>query len=468
MIRTRIGRMPVPCSVLFLLLLAPTTFAATLEVKDGQSIQDAVNRAAPGDVIEVYPGTYEESVYIDKDRITLRGVVQENEWPVMEGGRTLNDAVLYSGNDITVEWLKIMHYKGNAIMGQAGNNFSIRYNWIVDTGVYGIFPQYGQNGLVAYNTISGIEDAAIYVGMSDNIDVIGNEVFDSVAGIEIENSRHALVEANYVHDNTGGILVFITPGLPIKTTYDVIVRGNFVVNNNTPNFGAPGSIVAGIPAGTGILVMAGDDVRIEDNLITGNKNAGIIVVDLSFAANVSADPESEPNPDGIAILENFFNDNGEEPVTEIKALMLASKFTTHGPDVIAAGGAEDDDNCILHRDRILHRGVDDWTECDVTTTRDVTSFLLPEGAPPRSTDGESKARLLYNGICAGCHGYDVRMVGPATVTIQALYQGEAQRLADYLADPVKRRPDYPEMPPQGHLSEELRLAVAEYMLSVTK
>ena len=442
--------------------------AGTLEVKEGESIQEAVNRAQPGDTILVYPGTYEESVYIDKDGITLRGVVQDREWPVMEGGRTLNDAVLYSGNDITVEWLKIMHYKGNAIMGQAGNNFVLRYNWIVDTGVYGIFPQYGQNGLVAYNTISGIEDAAIYVGMSDNIDVIGNEVFDSVAGIEIENSRHALVEANYVHNNTGGILVFITPGLPIKTTYDVIVRGNFVVDNNTPNFGAPGSIVAGIPAGSGMVIMAADDVRIEDNIITGNKNAGIIVVDLSFAANVSADPESEPNPDGIQILENFFNDNGAEPVTEVKALMLTSKFTTDGPDVIAAGGAEDSDNCILHRERILHRGVDEWTECEATTTREVASFLLPDGAPPRSTDGESKARLLYNGICAGCHGYDVRMVGPATVTIQALYHDDAERLAEYLANPVKRRPDYPEMPPQGHLSEELRLAVAEYMLNVTR
>jgi cytochrome c551/c552 len=60
------------------------------------------------------------------------------------------------------------------------------------------------------------------------------------------------------------------------------------------------------------------------------------------------------------------------------------------------------------------------------------------------------------------------MVGPATVTIQALYHDDAERLAEYLANPVKRRPDYPEMPPQGHLSEELRLAVAEYMLNVTK
>ena len=89
-------------------------------------------------------------------------------------------------NNIVIENLKIMHYKGNAIMGQAGNNFEIRNNLIVDTGVYGIFPQLGQNGIVEGNIISGIEDAAIYIGMSDNVHVTHNEVFDSVAGIEIE------------------------------------------------------------------------------------------------------------------------------------------------------------------------------------------------------------------------------------------------------------------------------------------
>jgi cytochrome c551/c552 len=90
--------------------------------------------------------------------------------------------------------------------------------------------------------------------------------------------------------------------------------------------------------------------------------------------------------------------------------------------------------------------------------------MLPDGAPPRSTDGEDKARLLYRGICAGCHGYDVRMVGPATVTIQALYGDDAQALAEYIANPAKKRSDYPAMPPQNHLSEELRLQVANYML----
>ncbi|MEC8429186.1 MAG: right-handed parallel beta-helix repeat-containing protein, partial [Pseudomonadota bacterium] len=207
-----------------------------IEVRDGDSIQAAVKAASPGDTIRVYPGTYVETVYVDKDNIRIIGVIEAGERATMDGQGKLNDAILYSGNNFVVENLKIVKYKGNAIMGQAGNNFEIRNNHIIDTGVYGIFPQLGKNGVVEHNVISGIEDAAIYVGMSDNVHVAYNEVFDSVAGIEIENSRHAIVESNYVHNNTGGLLAFITPGLPIKTTYDVIFRNNFIVNNNTPNF----------------------------------------------------------------------------------------------------------------------------------------------------------------------------------------------------------------------------------------
>ena len=121
-------------------------------------------------------------------------------------------------------------------------------------------------------------------------------------------------------DNTGGILVFITPGLPIKTTFDTIVRNNFIVNNNTPNFGIPGSTVAGIPAGTGILNMAGDQTTIEGNIITGNKVIGILITDHMNAPNVTLDPGADPNSDEIAILDNMMWNNGYDTIPEIAAL----------------------------------------------------------------------------------------------------------------------------------------------------
>ena len=431
-------------------------------VNDGESIQEAVENAEPGTTIQVMPGTYKETVYIDKDGIRLVGVIQEGRRAVLDGEGKLNDAILYSGNNVVVENFTITRYKGNGIMSQAGNNWEIRNNLIIDTGVYGIFPQLGQNGVVEHNVISGIEDAAIYVGMSDNVHVAHNEVFDSVAGIEIENSRHAIVEANSVYNNTGGILAFITPGLPIKTTFDVIIRNNFIVGNNHKNFGAPGSTVAGIPAGTGILVMAADDVVIEGNIIRDNKTAGILVTDHGNAANVTTDPDSDPNSDRIKILNNTMINNGYDTIDEVKALML-TELKTGNPDIVRVGPTTD--SCIINRHRYITVGVNDFAECDFTNTFSIGNYLLPP-VPARVIKSEDRGKIAYLGVCAGCHTYTGRMIGPPVQIIQALYMDNPEGLAEYIASPTKKRDDYPEMPPQNYLDEETRLAVAKYMLEV--
>jgi parallel beta-helix repeat protein len=432
-------------------------------VRDGESILQAVKNAEPGTTIRVMPGTYHETVYVDKDGIRIIGVIEAGRRPVLDGQKKLNDAILYSGNNFVVENMEIRNYKGNGVMGQAGNNFEIRNNVVIDTGVYGIFPQLGQNGVVEHNVVAGIADAAIYVGMSDNIHVAYNDVFDSVAGIEIENSRHAIVEHNYVHDNAGGLLAFVTPGLPIKTTQDVIFRHNFVVDNNHKNFGAPGSTVAGIPSGTGILVMAADDVVIEGNVISNNKVAGVIVTDHAHASNITADPESEPNSDRVRLLDNVMLNNGYDTIPDVKALLLAEAKGGKTADIVRVGPSPG--SCIVNRHQYVTAGVGDFGECDFTHTDNISTYLLPP-VPPRAIDPGERGKVAYLGICSGCHIYNGRMIGPAVQVIQALYMDNPQGIADYIAKPVKKRDDYPEMPPQDYLDPETRLAVAQYMLRV--
>ena len=436
------------------------------EVRDGELIMDAVKKAQPGDLIRVFPGTYKETVYVDKNDIIFQGIINNGNWPVLDGSKELNDAFLYSGNGIQIENFKIINYKGNGIMGQAGNNFILRNNWIIDAGVYGIFPQFGKNGLIEHNVLSGIEDAAIYVGMCDNIDVLNNEVFGNVAGIEIENSRHCLVENNLAYDNTGGILAFITPGLPIKTTFDVIIRNNFITKNNHENFGAPGSIVSGIPPGTGILVMAADDVIIENNIISGNDNAGIIITDFANGgAEASNDPDSDPNPDRVTILDNFMIDNGNNPVGELKVLMMTN-LSTKGPDILAIGGGEG--STIRDIDRYRTWGLGSFGIPEINDTKEIKTLLLDQPAEPRDITKEDLGEMIYYGICSGCHAFDIRLIGVPTNVIQMIYKDNPQGMVDYINNPKNLRDDYPEMPPQDYLSQEAKLAVAEYILTLKK
>ena len=121
------------------------------------------------------------------------------------------------------------------------------------------------------------------------------------------------MENNNAHNNTAGLLAFITPGLPIKTTFDVIFRDNFIVDNNHKNFGPPGSLVSGIPTETVILIMSVDDVIIENNIISSNHNAGTVIVDLANRADASK--------------------NGNKPKGGLKALMMV-QFSKKGPDIL--------------------------------------------------------------------------------------------------------------------------------------
>ena len=268
-----------------------------------------------------------------------------------------------------------------------------------------------------------------------------------------------------MHDNTGGILVFITPGLPIKTTYDTIVRNNFVVNNNTPNFGIPGSTVAGIPPGTGILNMAGDQTTIEGNIITGNKTIGILITDHHNAPNVTLDPGADPSSDEIAILDNMMWNNGYDTIPEIKALKTL-EMVDGDVDILNIGTSTD--SCILDHDKYITVGLKSFGTCGFSSTAEVKTYLLDEPAERREIAAEDMGKRAYYGVCAGCHAYNIKMIGPPTQVIQALYMDNPQGIVDYITNPTKKRDDYPEMPPQNYLSEEVRMAAAEFMLQIKK
>src|ERR1700678_2770979 len=92
--------------------------AAEHVVHDGESIQSAVTKAKPGDSILVMPGSYHETVFIDKDRIYLHGAVQGDKWPVLDGKDELHDGILVAGHGVTIERMYVRRFKGNGIMTQ--------------------------------------------------------------------------------------------------------------------------------------------------------------------------------------------------------------------------------------------------------------------------------------------------------------------------------------------------------------
>jgi parallel beta-helix repeat protein len=298
----------------------PQRQPAVLRINPGESIQAALERCVPGDTIEISPGVYNETLLVDVDNITIRGLKENDRRPILDGQNKLTDAVITSSHNFTIENLVIKDYVNNGVTVHGGLNATFRDLEIHNAGLYGVYPVECRGVLVERVLATGIKDAAIYVGQSRDIIVRDCEVHSNVTGIEIENSVHALVENNYAHDNTGGILVFLLPNNPSKVGSDTTVRNNRIINNNHSNFGDPTSTVGKVQPGTGMLIMAADRTTVTENEIRGNDSFGVAVVGLAIAFPKGKVFDVGAIPEGNRIFNNKFSLNGRNPGPLVKQL----------------------------------------------------------------------------------------------------------------------------------------------------
>ncbi|MCY1268721.1 parallel beta-helix repeat-containing protein [compost metagenome] len=438
--------------------IAGVASAAELTVKSGQSIQAVVKLAKDGDTILVEPGVYKESVYIDKQNITLKSIKKGGA--LLDGETTRNDGIIASGHGAVIDGFKVQGYKGNAIMTQGANNFKIINNEVAGA-FYGIFPQFGKNGLVQGNEVYGADDAGIYVGMSDHIDVLDNVAHKNVMGIEFENTRNSLMAGNKIYDNAAGIMLSLIPGLPVKDAQYVVIRDNEVYDNNHKNFAPSSSVAAGVPSGVGILLVGYDDATIENNLIKDNHGLGIFVVD-NVTFGFTDDPKVDPYPDNTRIMNNTFVNNGENPQGLLADFIAPAGRV--GFEVVSTGKGKG--HCSVKQEGVDLLGTNRWGVCDDSMSKaGYKTAMLDKPVQSEPYTAEQRGRLTYLAVCTGCHTYDSVLHGPSMASIQALYGKDSAALVKYIAAPERKRTDFPEMPPQAYLGDETLQAIANYILN---
>lgn len=211
-------------ALFFLFVIVPAASAATMKVpSEHKTIQAAIERAEPGDTIQVAPGNYVEDLVL-KENIVLQGagaetttitgtgkgsVIEGAKGAVIEGftiagsgkkgtiGVTMDAAV--SGNNAP------MTIANNRI---TGNNTGIKLyyspsnivnNEISGSAVYGIYLVYSDS-LVENNIITKSGSHGIYNSYSDP-EIINNTLAGNFTGIFSEISK-VVVKNNIVANNT--------------------------------------------------------------------------------------------------------------------------------------------------------------------------------------------------------------------------------------------------------------------------
>ena len=232
---------------------------------------------------------------------------------------------------------------GNAIkvLGSDGVIFrNVRTEWTggpkPENGAYGIYPVQCSNVLIEDCVAIGASDAGIYVGQSHDVIVRRCRTEQNVAGIEIENTHRADVYEKVATNNTGGLLVFDLPGLQVTNGGPVHVFKNRIFKNNLANFAPPGNIVASVPTGTGVMIMALDRVEVFDNEIFDNQTTGIGIFSYLITGRPIRDPKYDPYAEGIWIHNNKFSGGGDKPSGRL-ATMLAEVVGTPFPHIFFGG-----------------------------------------------------------------------------------------------------------------------------------
>jgi len=298
-------------------------FAKTITVEAGgdaqEHLQGALIDAKPGDTVKLSAGRFEltDGLSLDVADVTVEGAGANKTILSFDKQVGEGEGLLITSNHVVVRGFTVQNAKGNGIKSKGSDGISM-VNLVVEwtggpkatNGAYGVYPVSSRNVLVDGVTVRGASDAGIYVGQSQNIVVQDSRAEYNVAGIEIENCYGADVHDNTSTHNAGGILVFDLPNLPQMGGHSIRVYHNEVVNNDTENFAAKGNIVAGVPTGTGIMVMANRDVHVFDNHIDGNKSAGVMLV--AYRAPFT-DPKYNPLVRDAAVHGNHFGINGNAP-----------------------------------------------------------------------------------------------------------------------------------------------------------
>ena len=308
--------------------------------------QTALLTAQPGDVIEFAEGTFElaGTLSLDVADVTLRGRGRDRtilDFAGQEAG-TGGEGITVTSDGFTVEALTVQNTKGDGIKVEGTDGVVFRnvfVNWVgppkTENGAYGIYPVQCSNVLIEDSQVRGSSDAGIYVGQSENIIVRRNKVWENVAGIEIENSFGADVYDNEATNNTGGILVFSLPELPVKNGRDARVFRNQVHGNNHPNFGLEGSIIASLPPGTGMQIMANENVEVFENDIRDNDTYNVAILSYLVTGREYDDPEYDPYAEGIYVHDNTFSGGGQNP--QGRAIERAAATGGKFPDIVYDG-----------------------------------------------------------------------------------------------------------------------------------
>ncbi|MGZ5245552.1 MAG: nitrous oxide reductase family maturation protein NosD [Flavitalea sp.] len=251
------------------LLLGLAGFSKTIHVKkEGPvlSIKAAIEMAAPGDTVMVYPGRYVEQTITVNKKLYLKGI----GYPEVDGERKY-EIFLLTANGIVLEGFSVIHggYSSYndiaAIRILNARHVIVRNNKLFDT-FFGIYSQratkcYIYNNILSSKAKDEVNSAnGIHCFKSDSMRIYNNNISGHRDGIYFEFVTNTIIQGNHSSKNVRYGLHFM------------FSHSNSYLKNTFKNNGA------------GVAVMYSHGVTMIGNIFSenwGGSSYGILLKDIS-------------------------------------------------------------------------------------------------------------------------------------------------------------------------------------------
>lgn len=315
-------------------------------------IQEMLIDAKPNSVIEIPEGLYEINRSLSLDAIpnvTIKGAGKNKTILSFLKQSSGAEGLRITADSISLQDFTVADAKGDAIKLQGCMGVDIqrvKTTWTQGTkstnGAYGLYPVQCKEVNIDNCEAAYASDAGIYVGQSENIIVKNCYAHHNVAGIEIENCINSEVFDNVAENNTGGLLVFDLPDLKLVNGKTCKLYRNKIINNNLKNFATEGNMVAIVPPGSGIILLAAKDVEIYDNEIIDHKTFGVGICSYHMTENSWKDQRYDPFTYDIKVYNNTIKRKTAIPdVTKRFGQMVNMIFPGKPQDILYDGIVKD-------------------------------------------------------------------------------------------------------------------------------
>lgn len=249
----------------------------TIEVpEDFDTIQQGVDATDPGDLVLVGPGIYREEVTITTPSITLRG--RDRNRTIIDGEFERENGVQVFSDGVAVENMTARNNILNGFFWSGVKGYRAGYLTAINNADYGIYAFDSVDGAFRNSYASGSPDSGFYIGQCYPCNAVIDHVTAERNSLGYSGTNAGgdlyIINSTWI-DNRAGIVPNTLDSELLAPQRETTIAGNLVLFNDNPEPVVKESTFAAY--GNGIVIAGGSANRIQDNIIKGHANHGILI-----------------------------------------------------------------------------------------------------------------------------------------------------------------------------------------------